>query len=157
MDVHPLAIPLHGSVRKSWKVSEMISPRPFVGCHTYKAHAITSTDERPVLQIMLLPPRHLDRRRGQRVSRADGFACLATLTFTRRTENPLGYQQNSQTLYGGKAEYLPSHAKTGSIRILENRELEGDVLRYEMAMHTTKVDQLTPHLKIGLQRSRSSF
>ena len=30
--------------------------------------------------------------------------------------------------------------------------LEGDTLRYEMAMHTTKVDQLTPHLIITLQR-----
>ena len=31
-------------------------------------------------------------------------------------------------------------------------ELEGDTLRYEMSMHTTKVEQLTPHLKISLQR-----
>jgi hypothetical protein len=31
-------------------------------------------------------------------------------------------------------------------------ELEGDTLRYEMGMHTTKVEGLTPHLKIGLQR-----
>jgi hypothetical protein len=31
-------------------------------------------------------------------------------------------------------------------------ELEGDTLRYEMAMHTTKVKGLTPHLKITLQR-----
>ncbi len=30
--------------------------------------------------------------------------------------------------------------------------LEGDVLRYEMGMHTTKVERLTPHLKITLQR-----
>lgn len=30
-------------------------------------------------------------------------------------------------------------------------ELEGDTLRYEMAMHTTKVERLTPHLKITLQ------
>jgi hypothetical protein len=30
-------------------------------------------------------------------------------------------------------------------------ELEGDTLRYEMAMHTTKVEQLTRHLKITLQ------
>jgi hypothetical protein len=33
-------------------------------------------------------------------------------------------------------------------------ELEGDTLRYEVAMHTTKVKQLTPHLKIALQRVR---
>lgn len=31
-------------------------------------------------------------------------------------------------------------------------ELERDTLRYEMEMHTTKVDQPTPHLKITLQR-----
>lgn len=33
-------------------------------------------------------------------------------------------------------------------------ELQGDSLRYEMGMHTTKVEQLTPHLKIALQRTR---
>jgi THAP domain-containing protein 4 len=31
-------------------------------------------------------------------------------------------------------------------------ELEGDNLRYEMEMHTTKVEQSTPHVKIALQR-----
>ena len=31
-------------------------------------------------------------------------------------------------------------------------ELEGDTLRYEMEMQTTKVDQSTPHLKIALKR-----
>jgi hypothetical protein len=31
-------------------------------------------------------------------------------------------------------------------------ELEGDILRYEMEMQTTKVNQSTPHLKISLQR-----
>ena len=31
-------------------------------------------------------------------------------------------------------------------------ELEGDTLRYEMEMQTTKVNQSTPHLKIALQR-----
>src|SRR6266498_5620026 len=31
-------------------------------------------------------------------------------------------------------------------------ELEGDSLRYDMEMQTTKVDQSTPHLKIALQR-----
>jgi len=31
-------------------------------------------------------------------------------------------------------------------------ELEGDILRYEMEMQTTKVNQSTPHLKIALQR-----
>jgi hypothetical protein len=31
-------------------------------------------------------------------------------------------------------------------------ELEGDTLRYEMEMQTTKVNQSTPHVKIALQR-----
>jgi len=31
-------------------------------------------------------------------------------------------------------------------------ELEGDTLRYDMEMQTTKVNQSTPHLKIALQR-----
>jgi len=31
-------------------------------------------------------------------------------------------------------------------------ELEGDTLRYDMEMQTTKVNQSTPHLKIVLQR-----
>ncbi|HEU4746817.1 MAG TPA: heme-binding beta-barrel domain-containing protein, partial [Anaerolineales bacterium] len=31
-------------------------------------------------------------------------------------------------------------------------ELVGNTLRYEMTMHTTKVEQLTPHLKMTLHR-----
>lgn len=34
-------------------------------------------------------------------------------------------------------------------------ELEGDTLRYDMEMQTTKVNQLTPHLKIILERIKS--
>src|SRR5258706_4422829 len=33
-------------------------------------------------------------------------------------------------------------------------ELEGDTLRYEMEMQTTKVNQSTPHVKIDLKRNR---
>lgn len=33
-------------------------------------------------------------------------------------------------------------------------ELDGDTLRYEMEMQTTKVDQMTQHLKIVLQRAK---
>lgn len=128
------------------------------------------------------------------------FNYRETLTYTRRDENSLTYEQKTQKLYDGQTEYLPSHAETGSIRILENSELElvsaqkgrnevligsiesvdamfrihfvstsitddprmisstrtfevqGDTLRYEMGMHTTKVERLTPHLKISLQR-----
>jgi hypothetical protein len=32
-------------------------------------------------------------------------------------------------------------------------ELDGDTLRYEMEMQTTKVDKLTQHLKITLRRA----
>lgn len=128
------------------------------------------------------------------------FGYRETLTFTRREENSLSYEQKTQKLYDGQTEYLPSHGETGFIRILEHGEmelvsaqagrsevligsieqisavfrihfvsksitddrrmisstrtfeLEGDTLRYEMAMHTTKVEQLTPHLKGTLQR-----
>jgi hypothetical protein len=128
------------------------------------------------------------------------FNYRETLTFTRQDQNSLTYEQNTQKLYDGQTEYLPSHAETGSIHILENGELElvsaqkgrnevlagsveplgaifrihfvsksitddprmissmrtfeleGDTLLYEMGMHTTKVEGLTPHLKIGLQR-----
>lgn len=128
------------------------------------------------------------------------FNYRETLTFTRRDDNSLLYEQKTQKLYDGQTEYLPSHAETGSIRIRENGELEFvsaqagrtevlmgsiepigtmfricfvsklitddprmisstrtfelevDTLRYEMGMHTTKVEQLTPHLKISLQR-----
>lgn len=31
-------------------------------------------------------------------------------------------------------------------------ELQGDTLRYDMEMHTTKVEHSTPHIKIALQR-----
>jgi hypothetical protein len=125
-----------------------------------------------------------------------------TLTFTRRDEKTLAYEQRAQKRYDGSTEWLESHSESGFIRILENGdleltsaqigraevlvgavevldsvfrihfvskaiindprmvssartfELEGDMLRYEMEMHTTKVDQSTPHLKIALQRIR---
>ena len=128
------------------------------------------------------------------------FNYRETLTYTRRDETSLIYEQKTQKLYDGQTEYVPSHTETGYIRILENGgleldsaqtgrhevlvgsiepfgdmvrihfvsksitenprmisctrtfELEGDILRYEMGMHTTKVEGLTPHLKIALQR-----
>ena len=128
------------------------------------------------------------------------FNYRETLTFTRLDQNSLTYEQKTQKLYDGQTEYLPSHAETGSIHILETGELElvsaekgrnevligsvesvdamlrvhfvsksitddprmissmrtfeleGDILRYEMGMHTTKVKSVTSHLKIGLQR-----
>ncbi|HET9906564.1 MAG TPA: FABP family protein [Anaerolineales bacterium] len=125
------------------------------------------------------------------------------LTFTRRDEKTLAYEQRAQKRYDGQTEYLQSHWESGFLSSLENDdlqlvniqlggrsevlvgviesldtlfrihfvsktlnndprmlsstrtfELEGDILRYEMAMHTTKVERLTPHLKITLQRAR---
>jgi len=123
-----------------------------------------------------------------------------TVTFTRRDEKTLAYEQRTQKLYDGQTEYIESHWENGFIRILESGELEltsaqigrtevligtieaagdmirihfvsktitndprmissartfeleGDTLRYEMEMQTTKVNQSTPHLKIALQR-----
>ena len=128
------------------------------------------------------------------------FAYRETLTFTRRDEKSLDYEQKTQKLYDGQTEYLPSHSETGAIQIFDSGELElvsaqtgrnevligsveqtgviirihfvsqsitndprmiastrtfeleGDTLRYEMAMHTTKVEQLTPHLRMTLKR-----
>jgi len=128
------------------------------------------------------------------------FDYRETLTFTRRDEKSLAYEQRTQKRYDGQTEWLESHWENGFIRILENGELElvnaqigrsevligsiealdaiirirfvsktiandprmvssartfeldGDSLRYEMEMQTTKVNQLTQHLKIALQR-----
>ena len=124
-----------------------------------------------------------------------------TLTFTRRDEKTLAYEQRAQKRYDGSTEWLESHWESGFIRILEDGELElisaqigraevligmietldnmirihfvsksimndprmissartfeleDNTLRYQMEMHTTKVDQSTPHLNITLQRS----
>ena len=129
------------------------------------------------------------------------FAYRETLTFARRDENSLDYEQKTQKRYDGQTDYQPSHGERGSIRVLENGELElvneqrggrsevlvgsvemmdnsirihfvsktlsndprmissartfeleGDTLRYEMGMHTTRVAQLTSHLRNTLQR-----
>lgn len=131
------------------------------------------------------------------------FAYRETLTFTRRDEKTLAYEQRTQKLYDGQTEYLQSHWENGFISILENGdlqlvniqiggrnevlvgtveslgkifricfsskvlnndprmvssartlELEGDTLRYEMEMQTTKVSRSTPHVKITLQRTK---
>jgi hypothetical protein len=128
------------------------------------------------------------------------FDFREAVTFTRRDEKTLAYDQRAQKLYDGQTEWLESHWESGFIRTLEGGELEltsaqigrtevltghiepkdnlfrihfvsktitndarmvasartfeleGDTLRYEMEMHTTKVPQSTPHLKIALQR-----
>ena len=131
------------------------------------------------------------------------FDYRETLTFTRRDEKTLAYDQRTQKRYDGQTEYLQSHWESGFISILDNDdlqlvniqiggrseiligtietredlmrihfvskalnndprmvssartfELEGDTLRYEMEMQTTKVNESTPHLKIILQRAK---
>jgi len=127
------------------------------------------------------------------------FDYRETLTFTRRDEKSLAYEQRTQKRYDGQTEWLVSHWENGFIRVLESGELElinaqmgrsevlvgtvetnglifkihfvsktitndprmvssarrfeleGDTLRYEMEMQTTKVEQMTQHLKIALQ------
>jgi THAP domain-containing protein 4 len=129
------------------------------------------------------------------------FDFRETLTFIRRDEKTLAYEQRTQKLYDGQTEYLPSHWENGFVSLLERGELqlvniqiggrnevlvgmveahdsmfqihfvskalhndprmvssarsfalEGDTLRYEMEMQTTKTVRLTQHLKITLQR-----
>jgi len=52
------------------------------------------------------------------------FDYRETLTFTRRDEKILAYEQRTQKLYDGQTEWLESHWESGFIRILENSELE---------------------------------
>jgi hypothetical protein len=128
------------------------------------------------------------------------FDYRETLTFTRRDEKTLAYEQRAQKRYDGTSDWLESHWENGFIRILESGELElvsaqigraevlagtvesldsmfrihfvskiivndprmvssartieldGDCLRYEMEMRTTKVQESTLHLTMALQR-----
>src|SRR5688500_1576004 len=52
------------------------------------------------------------------------FDHRATLTFTRRDEKTLAYEQRAQKRYDGQTEWLESHWESGFIRILENGNLE---------------------------------
>ncbi len=52
------------------------------------------------------------------------FDYRETLTFTRRDEKILAYEQRTQKLYDGQTEWLESHWENGFIRILESGELE---------------------------------
>jgi hypothetical protein len=55
--------------------------------------------------------------------------------------------------------HFVSEALNNDPRMISSRrmlELDGDTLRYEMEMQTTKVDRSTSHLKIALQRNKSS-
>src|SRR5258705_12361832 len=52
------------------------------------------------------------------------FDYRETLTFTRRDEKTLAYEQRTQKRYDGQTEWLESHWENGFIRILENDTLE---------------------------------
>jgi len=52
------------------------------------------------------------------------FDYRETLTFTRRDEKSLAYEQKTQKRYDGQTEWLESHWEFGFIRSLENSELE---------------------------------
>ena len=133
------------------------------------------------------------------------FDYRETLSFTRRDDKSLAYEQKTEKRFDGQTEWLVSHWENGFIRILESSELElvntqsggrlevmagrveeqagishlifqsktilndprmvssvrrfeldGDTLRYKMEMQTTKVEQMTHHLKITLIRVNQS-
>ncbi len=50
------------------------------------------------------------------------FDYRETLTFTRRDEKTLAYEQRTQKRYDGQNEWLESHWEFGFIRILESGE-----------------------------------
>jgi nitrobindin-like protein len=52
------------------------------------------------------------------------FDYRETLTFTRRDQKILSYEQRTQKRYDGQTEWLESHWENGFIRILENGEFE---------------------------------
>lgn len=52
------------------------------------------------------------------------FDYRETLTFTRRDENTLAYEQRAQKRMDGQTEWLTSHWENGFIRLLESGEME---------------------------------
>src|SRR5688500_12664047 len=54
----------------------------------------------------------------------NSFDYRETLTFTRRDEKTLAYEQRAQKRYDGQNEWLESHWENGFIRILESGKLE---------------------------------
>lgn len=54
----------------------------------------------------------------------NSFDYRETLTFTRRDQKTLAYEQRTQKRYDGQTEWLQSHWESGFIRLLENDELE---------------------------------
>lgn len=52
------------------------------------------------------------------------FDYRETLTFTRRDEKTLAYEQRTQKRYDGQTEWLVSHWENGFLRVLESGQLE---------------------------------
>src|ERR1041384_4472067 len=52
------------------------------------------------------------------------FDIRATLTFTRRDEKNIAYEQRTQKRYNGQTEWLQSHWESGFISILEEGDLQ---------------------------------
>jgi hypothetical protein len=75
------------------------------------------------------------------------FDYRETLTFTRRDEKTLAYEQRTQKRYDGSTEWLESHWENGFIRIIESGELEltaAQIGRTEVLMGTVEtVDAIT--------------
>lgn len=67
------------------------------------------------------------------------FDYRETLTFTRRDEKTLAYDQRTQKRYDGQTDWLVSHWESGFLRVLENGELEltsAQIGRTEVLMGT---------------------
>lgn len=67
------------------------------------------------------------------------FDYRETLTFTRRDEKTLVYDQRTQKRYDGQTDWLVSHWESGFLRVLENGELEltsAQIGRTEVLMGT---------------------
>lgn len=71
------------------------------------------------------------------------FDYRETLTFTRRDEKTLAYEQRTQKRYDGQTEWLASHWENGFLRVLESGELEmtsAQIGRVEVLMGKVEID-----------------
>src|SRR5215216_5936238 len=103
-------------------------------------------DKSTSLQVLdLLEGTWTGEGRGQFPS-VTSFGYRETLTFTRRDEKILAYEQRTQKLYDGQMEWLESHWESGFIRILESGKLEltsAQIGRTEvLAGHVESTDNL---------------
>src|SRR5215510_3079584 len=79
-----------------------------------------------------------------------------TIAQIGRTEVLIGTVESQGTVF---RIHFVSKTITNDPRMISSArmfELDGDALRYEMEMQTTKVAQSTPHVKIALQRNKDN-